>query len=162
MPTRYRKHLALAFAIAAFALVTAACGSKVAAGDCLVPEDGRLVPAECTVPPGVTPDPTATPTPDQGNGGTPAGFRLLQTYGCTACHAIDGTSATGAVGPNLTHVGAEGAAYIRESIVDPNAVIAQDCPGGPCASPSLMPAGFGTAIPAADLDAIVEYLSTLQ
>lgn len=35
----------------------------------------------------------------------PAGLRTFTTDGCAACHTIRGTSATGSVGPDLTHVG---------------------------------------------------------
>lgn len=156
MPIRYRKYLTLAFATAALAMFAAACTSDPVVGDCLTPEDGVLVPSECTVPPGVTPDPTPTPTPDTGNGGGDPAVALLSNFGCGACHAIAGTPLNGAVGPALDNIGAQGADYVRESIVDPNAVIADGYPGG------IMPQTFGDAIPADQLDQIVEYLSGLQ
>lgn len=34
-----------------------------------------------------------------------AGFAAFVDSGCAACHSIDGTTAAGKVGPNLTHVG---------------------------------------------------------
>ena len=160
MPTRYRRSLILVFALLALGLIVGACGAEDPAGDCFTPQDGQLVPSDCDAP-DVTPDPTATPTPDSGNGNGGAAA-LMGNYGCGACHTIDGTSLRGAVGPNLTHVGAKGGDYIRQSIIDPNAVIAPDCPSGPCTSPSGMPGSFGTAIPAEELDQIVEYLSGLQ
>lgn len=57
--------------------------------------------------------------------------------GCAGCHVIPGIpGANGRVGPDLTEIGvtatarAEGLSaeeYIRQSIVEPNAVIAPDC-----------------------------------
>jgi cytochrome c oxidase subunit 2 len=34
-----------------------------------------------------------------------AGYQTFLTSGCAACHALDGTTAQGRAGPNLTHVG---------------------------------------------------------
>ena len=155
MSTRFRKFLPLALALVALGMIAAACGAEAPAGDCLTPEDGKLVAADCVVPPGATAEPTPTPS-GNGNGGVDPGFALVRTYGCSACHSIDGTSATGQVGPNLTHVGANGADFVRQSIIDPGAVIADGFTDG------IMPKTFGTAIPAADLDSLVEYLSGLK
>ena len=52
--------------------------------------------------------------------------------------------------------------YIRESILDPNAFIAPDCPDGPCKSPSLMPPNFGDQLTARQLDTLVEFLAGLK
>ena len=54
--------------------------------------------------------------------------------------------ASGQTGPNLSHVGSKGADYIRESILDPNAVIAQPRPSGECAE-NVMPQSFGDVLP---------------
>jgi cytochrome c551/c552 len=158
VPTRYRKPLALAVFLVALGMVAVACGAEAPAGDCLAPEDVQLVPSDCELP-GVTPDPTATPTPTTvgNNGGGDPAVALMSQYGCGACHTIAGTSLSGVVGPALSTIGAmHDADYIRQSIVDPNAVIAQGYSAG------IMPQNFGTAIPQEDLDAIVEYLSGLQ
>ena len=156
VPSRYRKSLILAVFLVAIGMVIVACGAEAPTGDCLVPQDGQLVPSDCDVS-GVTPDPTATPTATVpgGNGGDPA-VALLTQYGCGACHAINGTPLSGSVGPNLSTVGTQGADYIRQSIVDPNAVIAEGF------QPGIMPQSFGDVIPPEDLDAIVEYLAGLQ
>ena len=57
------------------------------------------------------------------------------------------------VGPNLDDdlVGKD-AAYIKQSIIDPNAVIAQGYPSG------VMPQDFEQQIPGKDLDALVQYI----
>ncbi|MDA0799862.1 MAG: c-type cytochrome [Chloroflexi bacterium] len=160
MPTRYRKLSILSLFLVALSLVAAACGAEEPTGDCLAPVDGALVAAECVVPAGATAEPT--PTASSSNGGTiDPGFTAFRASGCSGCHAIDGTSASGQLGPNLTYVAAKGGAeYIHESIVDPSAVIAQDCPSGPC-SDGIMPKNYGTVLPAADIDAIVAYLAGL-
>lgn len=36
------------------------------------------------------------------------GWAIFRTAGCASCHAIDGTSATGDIGPNLTHLASRG------------------------------------------------------
>ena len=59
-------------------------------------------------------------------------------------------------GPNLTTVGTKGAGYIRQSIVSPNAVVVEGFPS------DLMPQNFADLLAAAELDALVAYLSSLQ
>jgi cytochrome c oxidase subunit II len=87
---------------------------------------------------------------------------LFKSNGCSACHtftAIPG--AKGTVGPNLDNLKSYAAtagkpleAFIKESIVDPNAYIA------PGYQPNVMPGNFGSTIPPASLDALVQYLAT--
>jgi mono/diheme cytochrome c family protein len=122
-----------------------------------------------------TPKPTAAPlSPEQ-----QAGLAVFQKQGCVACHTIKGVS-TGSVGPNLSAIGTEAGTiiqsagykssqgkaktaeeFIQESIMNPNAYIATNCPTGPCPA-SVMPQNFGTTIPAADLKNLVAYLSSLK
>jgi mono/diheme cytochrome c family protein len=160
VPTRYRKLSLLSLLVIAMSLIAAACGAEAPTGDCFAEENGTLVASPCEVPAGATAEPTPTPSSDNG-GGVDPGFTAFRASGCSGCHTIDGTSANGQLGPNLTHVADEGGAdYIRESIVDPSAVIAADCPSGPCAD-GVMPANFGAVLAPADLDAIVDYLAGL-
>ncbi len=107
----------------------------------------------------------ATPIPEDQL--ATVGAELFQKL-CATCHTIEGV-ATGAVGPNLTHIatvaeeraadaGAESAeAYILQSIVDPNAYIAPDCPTGPCPS-GVMPQAFGKTLSDDEIKALVTYL----
>lgn len=71
---------------------------------------------------------------------------------CSSCHGLEAGTGSG-VGPNLGDdlVGKD-AAYVKESIVDPNAVIAQGFPEG------VMPQDFEQQIPGKDLDALVKYI----
>jgi hypothetical protein len=87
--------------------------------------------------------------------------------GCTACHTIPNIpGAVGVVGPNLANIGVTGAeripgyeaeAYIRESLVEPNAFTAPECPTGPCIT-GVMPE---ILLEDAEVDVIVSYLATL-
>jgi disulfide bond formation protein DsbB len=80
------------------------------------------------------------------------GFALLTAQGCVACHDI--TADTRLIGPPLTKVGERlSAAEIRQSIVDPNAVIAEGYTKG------LMIANFADVLTAEELDQLVGYLS---
>lgn len=88
--------------------------------------------------------------------------------GCTACHTIpDIPNAVGQVGPDLSNVASNAATrregytaeeYIRESIREPNAFIAPDCPTGPCIA-GTMPQ---VQLTDEEFEAIVGYLSTLD
>ena len=91
-------------------------------------------------------------------------------YGCNACHALQAARATGQIGPDLNGIGARAAArveglaaeeYIRQSILEPNAFIAPECPQGACAA-GVMPQDFDTRMAPGDLDAIVSLLLEQQ
>jgi disulfide bond formation protein DsbB len=83
---------------------------------------------------------------------THPGFALLTTKACVACHDVTGS--TRRVGPPLTHVGERlTAALIRQSIIDPDAVIAEGFQKG------LMLKDFGETLRAEELDQLVNYLS---
>jgi mono/diheme cytochrome c family protein len=96
---------------------------------------------------------------------------------CTGCHVIPGISgAVGRIGPDLTQMGEQAAAYleegiysgsaedveafIRESILDPDAFIAPECPGGPC-QPGQMPVAAGAQLSESELAQVVDYLASL-
>ncbi|MFQ5611746.1 MAG: c-type cytochrome [Anaerolineae bacterium] len=84
------------------------------------------------------------------------GEALFQSMGCFGCHALEGVSQA-AVGPNLTNVYAEkGPEYIRESIVNPNAVVAEGFP------PGVMPQDFGERLSDEDIDGLIEYLKSFS
>ena len=124
---------------------------------------GALLLAACGQP---DPTPTATsaptPTPTATTAG-PSGPELIVSQGCAGCHTIDGIpQARAEVGPDLSLIGSRAdAAYIRESILDPNAVTASECPGGPCPI-GLMPAMFGIIMDPEEIDTLVAYLSGLK
>jgi cytochrome c oxidase subunit II len=74
--------------------------------------------------------------------------------GCGACHTLADAGTTGTVGPNLTkvHIANKGAAFIKQSIEDPNAKIAPGFPKG------VMPQDFKTKLGPQKIDALVKYL----
>ena len=74
----------------------------------------------------------------------------------------DVARAVGAVGPDLSAVGARlSLEEIRQSILDPDAVIAEGCPTGSC-TPGLMPKILGDQLSGAQLETLVRFLSEQQ
>jgi mono/diheme cytochrome c family protein len=101
-------------------------------------------------------------SPGGGGGGGGAGLAggstdpmtLFRDAGCVACHKIGADG--GAVGPDLTHIGARvNANYIRESILDPGAKIAK----GYESMAGVMPKTFGEQMTAAQMEALVRFLA---
>ena len=99
-----------------------------------------------------------------------AGRLVWAGFGCGACHTIEGISA-GVVGPHLTNIatvagtridGYSAEEYIRESILVPGAFISPDCPTGPCAEPSVMPANFGEQMSEDQINNLITFLLTLE
>ncbi len=79
------------------------------------------------------------------------GDEALVKYACSACHALD--SADALVGPGLLNVGSRlTPAQIRESIVNPNAVIAEGFP-------PAMPGDFAEKMTVKELEMIVKLLA---
>jgi mono/diheme cytochrome c family protein len=81
------------------------------------------------------------------------GAQVFAANGCGGCHTLAAAESGGVAGPNLDEVlPGQSAATIRESIVNPNAVIAQGFP------PNVMPANYGTLISPTELEELVDYL----
>jgi cytochrome c oxidase subunit 2 len=73
---------------------------------------------------------------------------------CATCHTLADAGAKGQVGPDLDKVlKGKDAAFIKESILQPDKEIA---PGFP---PGVMPSNFGDTLSAQQVDALVKYLS---
>lgn len=93
------------------------------------------------------------------------GQKAAQTYGCLACHSVDGSKL---VGP--TWLGVYGSqetmtdgsvvtvdeAYIRESILDPNKLVVQSY------APGLMPANFGELLTDEIIADIIAFIKSLK
>lgn len=73
--------------------------------------------------------------------------------GCVGCHAINGTG--GQTGPELTTVISKGENYVRQSILNPNAVIAEGF------SANIMPQNFGDRLSDENLNDLISYLSSV-
>lgn len=87
---------------------------------------------------------------------------IFTAAGCNGCHTHEALGAEGMVGPDLSQVGNRlTPAEIRQSILAPNATIAEECPTGPCQA-DVMPADFGQRLTAAQLETLVTFLSNPQ
>jgi cytochrome c oxidase subunit 2 len=73
---------------------------------------------------------------------------------CGTCHTLADAGTTATTGPDLDKVlKGKDAAFIKQSILEPNAVIA------PGYQPDIMPSNFGDTLSAQQVDALVQYLS---
>jgi cytochrome c oxidase subunit 2 len=89
-----------------------------------------------------------------------SGLSVFTTNGCASCHTLKAAGATGKVGPDLDNLPAYAkqahaaslAAFVRQSIVDPNAYVQ------PGYAKNIMPGTFGTTLSASQLNALVQYL----
>ena len=85
--------------------------------------------------------------PDLANGQS-----KFKGLGCAGCHT---TGSDKLVGPGLAGISAKGDDYIRESIVDPSAVVLDGYT-------DLMPKNFGGALKDSDMNDLVAYLNSLN
>ena len=76
----------------------------------------------------------------------------LSKYGCTACHAILQSPST--IGPELKTIGSRSSREeIRQSIIDPAAIIATGFP-------PIMPPNFADKMIVTELEMLVDYLAS--
>ena len=95
----------------------------------------------------------------QGGAGGGPGLAAFNSNGCAACHTFKPAGSTGTTGPNLDNLatyarraGKPLAAFIEQSIVDPNAYIEKGY------QPGIMPTTF-KSLPKDQLTALVQFLS---
>ena len=148
---RSRRLMMLGFLLPVLLLLALACGGAA-------PADTQ-VPPQPTSPPPAT-DATSPPTATPATGGPPA-----QVASCVACHTPDGGAG---VGPTWQGIyGTEETltddstvtvddAYIRESILDPNAKIVKGFPS------NIMPPNFGDTLSDSDMTIIIDYIKSLK
>ena len=94
-----------------------------------------------------------------GGGDGDSGEAVFTTAGCGGCHAFSPAGTDAQVGPSLDGVDPGGAPldeFLRESIVDPNADVAQGY------QPDVMPATYESSLTDEQLDALVQYLAEGQ
>jgi cytochrome c oxidase subunit II len=73
---------------------------------------------------------------------------------CGACHTLSEAGTSGTTGPNLDQaLKGKDAAFIRQSILEPDAEIAQGFSKG------IMPPNYGNTLKPAEVDALVKYLT---
>jgi cytochrome c oxidase subunit 2 len=99
------------------------------------------------------------PAQATGGGGAAVDAKKLFTDGngdataCGACHTLADAGTTATTGPDLdTVLAGKDAAFIRKSIVQPNAEIAKGF------QPGIMPPNYGDTLSPQELDALVKYL----
>jgi cytochrome c551/c552 len=104
---------------------------------------------------------TTTSTSTGSGGDAAAGKAVFTSSGCATCHTFTPARSNGTIGPNLdtapaTDAKADGnmalAAFIQQSITDPNAYIAKGFTKG------LMPTTFGTQLSAKQLKDLVAFI----
>jgi cytochrome c oxidase subunit 2 len=95
----------------------------------------------------------------QGGAGGGPGLAAFNSNGCSACHTFKPAGSTATTGPDLDNLatyarraGKPLAAFIQQSIVDPNAYIEKGY------QPGIMPTTF-KSLPKDQLDALVQFLS---
>jgi cytochrome c oxidase subunit 2 len=107
-------------------------------------------------PPSATTAPTETGTGQQPAGDPAAGKEIFTTTAqppCSTCHTLKEAGATQTIGPNLDEVlKGKDAAFIHESIVDPNAEVATGY------QPGIMPQTFGEQLDEKQLADLVAFL----
>ena len=73
---------------------------------------------------------------------------------CGACHTLSAASTNGTTGPNLDQVlKGKGAAFIKQSIVQPDAQVAKGYAKG------IMPPNYGSTLTPSEVNALVKFLS---
>jgi cytochrome c551/c552 len=103
----------------------------------------------------------STPTSDGGGGDAAAGKVVWDANGCGSCHTLAAAGASGTVGPDLDTALASDAgstplaAFVKESIVDPEKDIASGFGGG------IMPTTF-SSLSQTDLDNLVALITQGQ
>lgn len=109
---------------------------------------------EVTVPlPTEAPVAEAEPAETAGPAGTVE--EVVAKYGCQACHKMLGSG--GDLGPSLENIGKKNnVEQIRQSIIDPNAVIAEGFP------PGVMPQDFADQMMVKELELLVTFLANTE
>jgi mono/diheme cytochrome c family protein len=118
-------------------------------------------PVEQTTPeqprPPSQPQPQPQPQPQaqaQPEGNAAAGKQVFASAGCSGCHTFQAAGSNGQVGPNLDEaLQGKDAAFVRESIVDPNAEIAKGFPR------NVMPQDYEQRLSKRQLSDLVAFLT---
>jgi cytochrome c oxidase subunit 2 len=93
----------------------------------------------------------ATPTPTEA---ASPGLRVWNAQGCGSCHTLAAANATGTTGRNLDEaLKGKSKDFIRESIVDPDAEIAEGFSAG------VMPKDFGQKLSNEELQQLADFIA---
>ena len=97
---------------------------------------------------------SATEPPAAPTGDATAGKQVFAAQGCGGCHAYGPAASNGSIGPDLDEaLQGKDAAFIRESIVDPNKQVASGYQAG------IMPSNFEQTLTPKQIDDLVSFLS---
>lgn len=90
------------------------------------PTETETGPAETETGQTETTPPSTTAEEEAPAGDPAAGKALFASNGCSGCHTFEAAGSTGAVGPNLDEaLQGKDAAFVHQSIVEPNAEVAE-------------------------------------
>ena len=137
------------------ATTTAAPATTTAAAATTATQTAQTATApKATTTAGTTTKPAATANAAQGKA-------VYASSGCGSCHTFKPAGSSGTVGPDLDTTPAKDAtknnkplaAFIRESIVSPNAYISPGYPKG------VMPQNFGSTLSKTQLDQLVAFVA---
>jgi cytochrome c oxidase subunit II len=92
---------------------------------------------------------------DEGAAGGP-GEQIFASAGCGGCHTLAAAGADRTIGPDLGKLSTAEAEFVRTSIVNPDAEVAEGF------SADVMPENFGEQLSDEELDALVKYLLEAQ
>ncbi len=81
------------------------------------------------------------------------GRRLFTYASCAGCHALRKAGTASASGPALDRLAGAPASFVRQSILDPNAIL------HPGYGPNRMPLDYAETLTSAQIDALVGYLT---
>jgi mono/diheme cytochrome c family protein len=96
-----------------------------------------------------------TTTAEEPPGSAEAGRTVFEAQGCGSCHTFAPAETSGTVGPDLDEaLAGKDAAFIRQSIVEPNAEIAQGF------SANVMPQTYGDQLSPQQIDDLVAFLAS--
>jgi mono/diheme cytochrome c family protein len=136
-----RRALAIAGVLAALAVVASGCG----AAETVSPTPETVI--------GTVPQ-EATPTVNPSEGDAAAGKQIFTSSGCAGCHTYGPADSSATIGPDLdTALQGKDPNFVLESIVNPNAEIAQGFQAG------VMPSNFGESLSDKQLSDLVAFLT---
>lgn len=91
--------------------------------------------------------------PQAAEGNAAAGKQVYNDNGCGGCHAFKAAGSNGTTGPDLDEaLQGKDAAFIEESIKDPNAEIAEGF------GPNIMPQNYGQQLDSKEIADLVAFL----